>query len=48
MASEELCEFLDLVDVQSEHQHLLHEHLAKAFLALAREGYRDPSSAIRT
>ncbi len=44
----ELCDFLDLVDVQSEHQRSLHGHLADAFLALAREGYRDPSSALRT
>ena len=39
--------FLDAVDKQSVHQRAMHEHLADAFLALARESYCDNLSAAR-
>lgn len=46
-SSVELADFLDLVDSASQHQSALHEHLSDGFLALARERYRAPSSAMR-
>ena len=39
--------FLDEVDKQSVHQRAMHEHLADAFLSLARESYCDNLSAAR-
>lgn len=42
-----LVQYLDLVDEQSEHQRRMQEHLSDAFLALARERYRDPAAAVR-
>lgn len=44
---DELERVLNQVDERTQIQQLFHEHLSNGFMSLARERYRDPSSAER-